>query len=575
MNAPDDTADRRPWLAHYDPGIPSTLAPYPDRPIFEYLRDAARERPRHPAVVFKGRAISCGDLDALSDAFAAALADLGVRKGDRVALLLPNSPQFLIAELGAWKAGAVVVPLNPIYTAHELEMPLTDSGAEIVIALSSFYTRVKQAQTAATHIRRVIVTNIKEYLPRHLRVLFTIFRERREGHRVRLQTGDLRFADLIERHRGSSAPRVTVSAADPAVLLLSGGTTGTPKAVPGMHGALVAAGLQLHAWAGLVCRDWDDVILLPLPLFHVYANAGVQPFALIGHNPLALVPNPRDTNDLVSTIARVKPAFLGAVPALFIAMLNHPKVQRRKVDFSSVKLSFSGASALLADTKQRFESLTGGRIIEGYSLTEAMMACTVNPVRGQTKDGSVGMPLPDVEVMIVDSESGETRLGPGETGEVIVRAPQVMPSYWRNPGETTAALRTHGPGGAWLHTGDLGYLDADGYLFLVDRKKDLIKASGFQVWPREIEEVLAAHPAIADVGVAGVPDADRGEMVKAWVVLRAGHSATEAELRAYCKERIAPFKVPRAIEFRTHLPKSMIGKVLRRKLIEEEHRVKS
>lgn len=563
----------RPWLAHYDSGVPASLEPYPARPIFEYLRDAARERPDHPAVLFKGARLSCAELDARSDAFAAALVELDVRKGDRVALLLPNSPQFLIAELGAWKAGAIVVPLNPIYTASELEGPLATSGAETIVVLSSFYQRLKQARPA-TRLRHVIVTNIKEYLPPLLRVLFTLFREKKEGHRVSIDAvaGDLWMTDLLGRHRGAARPRVSVSPDDPAVMLMSGGTTGTPKGVIGLHRAPVAAGLQLHTWFAPVCRDWDDVILLPLPLFHVYANMGVQSFALVGHNPLALVPNPRDVDDLIATIQRTRPAFLAAVPALFVALLGHPKVQRREVDFSSIKLSFSGAAALLAETKKRFEELTGGRIIEGFSLTEAMMACCVNPGQGQTKLGSVGMPLPDVDALIVDTETGETELPAGEVGEVLLRAPQLMPSYWENPEETATALRSHGPGLPWLYTGDLGYLDADGYLFLVDRKKDLIKVSGLQVWPREIEEVLASHPAVAEVGAAGVPDAARGEMVKAWVVLRSGQTATEADLRAFCKEKLAPYKVPRQIEFRQQLPKSLIGKVLRRQLVAEERK---
>lgn len=559
----------RPWLSHYDAGVPASLHPYPQRPLFEFLRDAARERPDHPAIIFKGRRISCRELDALSDGFAAALAGLGVGKGDRVALLLPNSPQFMIAEIGAWKAGAIVVPLNPIYTTHELEGPLKQSGAETIVVLSAFYARAKQAQPA-TRVRRVIVTNIKEYLPPILAVLFTLFKEKKEGHRVAPEPGDLWMQDLLERHKGAPPPDVPVSHDDPALMLMSGGTTGVPKAVLGLHRCPVAAGLQLQAWSAALRRDWDDVILLPLPLFHVYANVGVQALALVGHNALALIPNPRDVDDLIATIRRVRPSFVAAVPALFVALLNHPKVKSGAVDLSVMRLCFSGAAALLAETKKRFEAVTGGRIIEGYSLTEAMMACTVNPVKGVTKVGSVGMPLPDVEVMVVDPDNGENTMPTGEVGEVLVRAPQLMPSYWENESETASALRSHGPGGPWLHTGDLGYLDEDGYLFLVDRKKDLIKASGLQVWPREVEEVLATHPAVADVGVAGVPDAGRGEMVKAWVVVRGGETTSEAELRAFCKERLAPFKVPRAIEFREQLPKSLVGKVLRRQLVAEE-----
>jgi long-chain acyl-CoA synthetase len=286
--------------------------------------------------------------------------------------------------------------------------------------------------------------------------------------------------------------------------------------------------------------------------------------ALRNHNPIALVPNPRDLDDLLATVEKTRPAAFSGVPTLFNALLHHPKVVAGKVDFGSVKVCFSGAAPLLAETKRRFEELTGGRIVEGYTLTEAMLACAVNPVEGPNKLGSVGMPLPDVEMRIVDPDSG-ARLPAGQVGEVLIAAPQLMAGYWDDPEETAAAVREH-DGRRWLHTGDLGYLDEDGYLFIVDRLKDLIKTHGYQVWPREIAEVLATHPAVAEVGVAGVPDPAKGEVAKAWVVLAPGRQATAEELRAFCRERLAPYKVPAAVEFRTELPKSMVGEVLRRAL---------
>ncbi len=276
--------------------------------------------------------------------------------------------------------------------------------------------------------------------------------------------------------------------------------------------------------------------------------------------------NPRDLGDLLQTIERVRPTLFSGVPALFIALLNHPRVKARKVDFSSIRACFSGAAPLLAATKSRFEELSGGRIVEGYSLTEAMMACAVNPLGGPGKLGSVGIPLPDVEVAIVDPELGEQLLPPGETGEIILRGPQVMSEYWNNPEETERALRRHGAGAAWLHTGDLGYLDEDSYLFIVDRQKDLIKTSGYQVWPREIEEVLASHPSVMEVGVAGIADDVKGEVVKAWVVRSPGTTPSPEELRTYCRSKLAPFKVPVQIEFRESLPKTIAGKILRRAL---------
>ncbi|HEU0076906.1 MAG TPA: AMP-binding protein, partial [Longimicrobiaceae bacterium] len=475
-----------------------------------------------------------------------------------------NCPQFLIAELGAWKAGAVVSPLNPMYTDRELGEALERTGAETVVALTRFYSRVKRVQ-ARTAVRRVVATSIKEYLPGALRIAYTLFRERAAGDRVSVRDGDLRLPELLRRYRGAAPPAVRVGPDDPALLLMSGGTTGTPKAVVGLHRSLVASGLQLRSWLHAALGEWDDVILLPLPLFHVYGNVGGQGVALIGHNPLALVPDPHDVTDVVRTLARVRPAFFVSVPALFGALLRHPDVRSGRADFRSLKACFSGASALLAETKLRFEEMTGGRIVEGYSLTEAMMACTVNPVAGENKLGSVGMPLPDVEVRIVD-DGGERELPAGEAGEILLRAPQLMAGYWGDEAETREVLRPHGQGAPWLHTGDVGYLDGDGYLFVVDRKKDVIKAGGFQVWPREVEEAVATHPAVAEVGVAGVVDPVRGEQVRAWVVARPGMRVTEEEIRDHCRLTLAPYKVPARVELVAELPKSPLGKVLRRVL---------
>jgi long-chain acyl-CoA synthetase len=560
-----------PWLSHYDPGVPSTLAPYPNRTLVDYLADASREHPKRAALLFKGATVTYADLDRLSDACAAAFLSLGVKRGDRVALLLPNCPQFSIAQFAAWKIGAIVAPLNPIYTESELEGPLGEHGVETILTLTRYYRRIKHLQPR-TPVRRVIATNIKEYFPPALRVLFTWFREKHDGDRVPVAPGDHDFAHLLLVNRGRRPPRCELQATDPAVLLMSGGTTGTPKGVLGTHGAYVMAGLQVKAWITSVASADGDVILAPLPLFHVYANVGTQSHAMVTHSPIALVPNPRDLDDLLATIRRVKPAYATFVPTLYISLLNHKDVQRGKIDFKSIKICLSGSSALLADTKQRFEALTGGRIIEGYSLTEGMMACCINPVRGPNKLGSVGMPVSDVHIRIFDGDHGTRVLAANEVGEIAISAPQLMVGYWNRPEETSGVLRDHvdeGGSRRWLHTGDLGYLDDDGYVFIVDRKKDLIKTSGFQVWPREVEEVLATHSAVDEVGVAGVADPSKGEAVKAWVVLRPGHTTTEQELRTFCRDKLAPYKVPSSIEFRKELPKTMVGKVLRRALKEE------
>jgi long-chain acyl-CoA synthetase len=552
------------WLKQYDEAVPHTLKPYPERTLLDVVCDAALQRPDHPALLFKGACLSYGELDRISDSFAAALAAQGVAKGDRVALLLPNCPQFVIGQLGAWKAGAIVVPLNPLYTEHELPHMLADCGAEIALVLTPFYQKIKAAQPH-TSLRRIIATNIKEYLPAHLRVLFSALKEKKEGHRIALQDGDLWLGDLLRKYAKASRPEVSIDPQDPALFLFTGGTTGTPKAAVGTHHGLLMAAMQLKAWFGRLIVDWEDVVMGHMPLFHCYGNIASLGAALLGHHPLALVPNPADLDDLLATVKKVRPALLPAVPTLLIAMLSHPHVRSGKVDLRSIKLCFSSASALLAETKSRFEAATGGRLLEGYSLTESMIAAVVTPIYGVYKPGSVGVPLPDVEVRILDADDGYTPLAIGQVGEIVIQAPQLMQGYWQQPAETAEMLRD-----GWLFTGDLGYLDEDGYLFVVDRKKDLIKPGGFQVWPREVEEVIASHPAVAEVGVAGIPDRLRGEAVKAWVVLREGQQVTGAEIRAYCRERLVAYKVPRRVEFRDSLPKTLVGKVLRRELVREE-----
>ena len=558
-----------PWLAHYDADVKRSLAPYPEQTLIDYLDSLATEHAARPALLFKGATMTYGQLGAASTAFAAALVELGVKKGDRVALVLPNCPQFFVAEFGTWKAGGIVVALNPIYSERELEQAFVATGAETVVTLSLFYNRVKSAQPRSA-VKRVIVTSIKEYLPPLLRMLFTLFKEKKEGHRVTPAAGDLWLQALLQKHRSSPRPAGRVAPDDRAVILSSGGTTGTPKGVVGLHRHYVAAGLQLYEWTKSAKERWVDVIMLPLPMFHVYANVGVQPLAFVSPNPLALVPNPRDIGDLLKTIKQVKPAFFNGIPTLYAAILNHPDVRAGKADLSSIKLCFSGAAALMAETKRQFEEKTGATIVEGYSLTEGMMACCVNPVQGTKKIGSIGLPLPDVEVRIVDAEDPLRPMAANEVGEMLLRAPQYMAEYWKNPSETAQALRPSPDGGPWLHTGDLAYMDDDGYVFLVDRKKDMIKTSGFQVWPREIEEVLATHPAVREVSVAGVPHPVKGEVAKAWVVLHPDQHAGEEDLRSFCRDRLAPYKVPGSVEFRTELPKTLVGKVLRRALVAEE-----
>lgn len=557
------------WLGHYDADVPATLEPYPDRTLLDYLTETAAEHPDRPALLFNGGKVSYGQLEQLSNALAAGLVALGVRPGDRVALCLPNCPQFLIAEFGVWKAGAIVCPFNPTYSDREMEEALAATGAETLIVLNRFYERLKVLQPR-TSLKRLIPTNIKEYLPAALRIAYTLFKEKDEGERIQLHEGDVNLHELLEQYEESPRPALAVLPEDPAVILMSGGTTGAPKGVVGRHRGMVIAGLQLRAWLRSAMEEWTDTMMLPLPLFHVFANIGVQSLALINHNPISLIANPRELRDVLKEIESVRPAFLVAVPTLLSGIMAHPLTRKGKIDFSSIKLCFCGAAALMAETKKRFEEMTGGVIVEGYSLTEAQMAVLANPVRGEKKIGSVGMPLPDVEVRILDAEDGSTRLPDGEVGEIVIRAPQLMLGYWQRPEESAEMLRTNDAGERLLYTGDLGYIDPDGYVFIVDRKKDLIKTSGYQVWPREIEEVISSHPAVAEVAVAGLPDETKGEIAKAWIILRPGAALTGVEMKSYCRERLAPYKVPTQYEMVTELPKSQVGKVLRRVLRQQE-----
>jgi long-chain acyl-CoA synthetase len=559
------------WHANYDDGVPSTLEPYPSRSLTDYLRESAGRWSDRPALLFKGATVTYRKLEQHSNALAAALFDMGVRSGDRVGICLPNCPQFLVAEFAAWKVGAIACPFNPTYTEREMQDALNTTGAETVIVLNRFYGKVKSIQSA-TSVKRVIASSIKEYLPWLLRIGYFFFKEKKEGERIDVAAGDFRLGKLLRRFRRSPSPASDARLDDPAVILMSGGTTGTPKGVTGSHRGMVVAGIQLQAWLRPAMNEWTDKIMLPLPLFHVYGNTGVQSLAFINHNPIALIPNPRELRDVLKEINHVKPAFICTVPTLLQGIMNHAMAREGKVDFSSIKLCFSGAAPLMAETKKRFEDLTGGVIVEGYSLTEAQMAVVANPVLGAKKTGSVGMPLPDVHIEILDADDGFTPVPQGEVGEIVISAPQLMRGYWQRPEETMEMIRTNNRGERRLFTGDLGYLDEDGYLFIVDRKKDLIKTCGFQVWPREIEEVISTHPAVAEVGVVGLPDNMRGEIVKAWVVLRADHSLTPSDLKLYCRDRLAPYKIPAKYEFVADLPKTQIGKVLRRVLRQSEDR---
>jgi long-chain acyl-CoA synthetase len=497
-----------------------------------------------------------------------------VKKGDRVGIFIPNTPQFVIAYYGILKAGGVVVATNPQYTPREIEHQLKDSGIETMVVMSNFYGRIKEVQPK-TKLKTLIVTNIKEQLPPVKALLFSLTGlEKKGGHKVTLGQGDVWMKDLIGKHTPAQRPKVEVSGEDLALFQYSGGTTGLSKAAIATHNNLVANTLQIKSWLHTL-RPGQEVTLMAIPLFHVYGMVAGMSLSLAGGATMIMVPNPRDLKDVLDNINQYRPSLFPGVPALYNAINNHPDVKAGKYNLGSIRACISGSAPLLLETKSTFERLTGGKLFEGYGLSEAPTATHCNPFEGQNKEGSIGMPLPDVECRVVSLEDGQTELGPEEIGELLVRSPQVFKGYWNMPTETANSLRP-GPegGGPWLYTGDIVRMDDEGYFYIVDRKKELIKVGGLQVWPREIEEVLASHPKVQEVGVAGIPDPKRGECAKAWVVLKAGETASEAEILAWCGDKLAKFKLPTQIEFRSELPKTTVGKVLRRELV-REHKEKA
>ncbi len=558
-------ATEKVWLRSYDEGVPATLD-YPSVPLHALLDETARRRPDAVATIFGGvvggrlldAKMTYGELSRLADRFAAGLQSLGVAKGDRVALMLPNCPQFVIAFYGALRAGAVIVPLTPLYTPPELRGQLADSGAETLVVLSRLYPAAREA-LAGTVVKRVVVTNIKEHLPPLLRWLFTVARERKEGHRVDLRGDEraVRFTDLLRR---AERPRpVAVEPSDLAVLQYTGGTTGTPKGAMLSHRALVANVAQCRAWHR---PEEGETGLAVMPFFHVYGLTCVMNFGIACAGALVLIPR-FDLAHILLAIQKHRPKAFAGAPRIYVAVANAPDLE--KYDLRSVEAFVSGSAPLPLEVQQRFERLTGGKVIEGYGLTEAAPVTHGNPRRGKRKVGSIGLPYPDIDARIVDLETGTHDLPPGEVGELVVRGPNLMDGYYGKPEETALVLRD-----GWLFTGDIAKMDEEGYFSIVDRKKELIIVSGYNVYPREVDEVLFAHPAVLEAAAIGVPHAEKGEVVKAFVVLRPGATATADEIIAHCRRSLAPFKVPVAVEFRAELPKSLIGKVLRRQLAEEE-----
>lgn len=570
----------RPWLAHYEPHVGGNLD-YPETVLPEILTHTAAEYGYRAAMLFKGARLSYREYNRAVNRFAAGLQKLGVEPGDRVALHLPNCPQYAIAYYAVLRIGGIVVPCNPLYQSRELAHQLNDSGAQVLVTLSSLYPLVKGVR-GQTHLRHVIVAQIKTYFPAGLRLLFTLLLEEKRGHRVSL-AGDANtywFTRVLEAGAAGPEP-VRVNSDDLAVLMYTGGTTGISKGAMLTHRNILVNAVQCRAWLGAPLAQ--DILMTQVPLFHCYGMTTCLNLCVVTANTMLLVPDPRDLDDVVHTIFRYKPTLYPGVPAIYNAINNYPDIAKYRL--KSIRACISGAAGLPLEVQKRFTELTGASLVEGYGLSEASPVTHANPVFGENRIGTIGLPWPDTEVKVVDVDTGEREVDIGEAGELCIRGPQVMRGYWNMPAETAQTLRpdsVNPTAGPWLYTGDVAVMDPDGYFQIVDRKKDMILgAGGFNIYPREIEDVLYRHPKVLEAAAVGVQEPeDLGERVKVFVQLKPGQAAVADDIIAFCRENLAAYKVPKYVEFRDQLPKTTVGKILRRELADQaprpaKHRVQS
>ena len=559
-------AHDRPWLKFYPADVPPSID-YPKTPLFSILVESAQKYSNKVALDYLGRKITFRELNELANQFANGLISIGIKKGSKIALILPNLPQFVICFYGAMKAGAIVVPCNPLYKEKELEFQIENSGSEAVVLLNSvvrvndFYSEFAKCRPRLAKVKHVFVTTVTDFLPPIKKQLAGPLKKIGKVS----APDSINLVDFLKREPKDEPNTDSLkidSLNDLAVIQYTGGTTGVSKGAMLTHYNLVSNAIALSKWSGLSGAEGTTIAVIPF--FHIYGMTVAMNSPIYGGEKIVLLPS-FDPKEVLETIDKEKIAVFPGVPTMYIALLNNPEIGRYSLH--TVKQCLSGAAGLPLEVMKKFDAATGGNLVEGYGLTEASPVTHVNLVRAgtQPKAGSIGFPLPDTDAKIVDIETGMKDLAVGETGELAVNGPQVMKGYWNSPEETKNVFR-----GEWLLTGDIARQDGDGYFYIVDRKKDMIDASGFKVWPREVEEVLFTHPDVKEAAVIGVPDQYRGENVKAFVVLKdKSKNPGEEAIRSYCKERIAAYKVPRMVEFRDSLPKSLVGKVLRRKLREE------
>ncbi|HEY5004505.1 MAG TPA: long-chain fatty acid--CoA ligase [Ktedonobacteraceae bacterium] len=557
----------RPWLQFYEEGVPAHID-IPDYPLTWLLDNAAHHYPDNTAIIYYGHKITYAQLSTLADRFAMGLQKIGVKKGDRVAIALPNIPQYPIVFYGALRAGAVVVPTNPLYTERELSHQLNDASATIIVMLDSFYPSVRNIRTQ-TALEHVIITSPAEFLPPLLRMLYPLSQRGITVPEPKLSDKELKsnptlhtmqsFLRVSKETIAASNLPVPVTSDDLAALQYTGGTTGLAKGAMLTHRNLLANAMQTRYWTPKA-REGKEISLCVAPFFHSYGLTVGMNLSILAAASMVLLPRFR-AKDVVSAIRRYKPTLFPGIPTMYIAIMR--EAGDHHAQLQSIKYCISGAAPLPAKVQNDFEKMTGATLVEGYGLSEASPVTHCNPLTDKRRNGSIGLPFPDVEAIIINRETGE-QVPVGEVGEILVKGPNIMKGYWKRDDESKAIFHN-----GWLRTGDIGKMDEEGFFYVVERAKDMIIAGGFNIYPREVEEVLFQHPDIVEAAVAGVPDEYRGETVAAFIVLKPGvepSEKTRQAIVAFCKQELASYKVPKVVEFRQSLPKSIIGKTLRREL---------
>ena len=559
--------ESKPWINYYSPNVPASID-YPKQSVYHFLETAATNYPDNTALIFFDRKTNYRDLYDKVCRFAGALSALGVNKNDRVAIFLPNIPQFVVSFFAIQKLGAICVTFNPQYKESELLHQINDAGIEVVICLDYvMYQRVKKVRDK-TGLRHVIVCNVRSELSVSKKILGTLTGKIPVARPV--DKNDHLFDELISKHQPSDAIPTVNAVDDMAIIQYTGGTTGVSKGAMLTHYNLVSNVVSLNHWIQPSMKMGEEKFVAVVPLYHVYGLVTCMISAVSLASALIIIPNPRAGRpmfqDLLETLSKHKPTIFHGVPTLYLALLMHPKIKDH--DLTSIRACISGSAPLPIEIMKNFEELTGANVVEGFGLTETSPVTHVNPIApgALVKPGSIGLPFPDTDVKIFDPTDKEKELAFGEEGELAIKGPQVMKGYWKRPEETAEVTNSQG----YFMTGDIAVIDEQGYFTITDRKKDMINAGGMKIYPREVEDILYEHPAVLEAAVVGVPDTYRGETAKAFVVFKDGETASKDELSEFCKSRMAKFKVPKYYEFKDELPKSAVGKILRRVLRDKE-----